>query len=187
MKEDIENALKILQQGGIILYPTDTIWGIGCDATNADAVERIYHLKNRKDTRSMLVLLDNPNRLHQYIEEVPEIAWELVEVANKPLTLIYPSAKNLAYNLVAEDNSIGIRIVKDEFCRQLIQRFNKPVVSTSANISGKPAPHNFAGIEADIARKVDYVVKWGQDDVTRRKPSGIIKLGLRGEIKIIRE
>ena len=187
MKEDIENALTILKQGGIMLYPTDTIWGIGCDATNEMAVQRIFNLKKRSDSKSMLVLIDDANRLYQYVYEIPEIAWEIIEAADSPLTIIYPSAKNLAKNLIAEDHSIGIRITKDEFCKQLIQRFKKPIVSTSANISSEPSPRNFAEINRIIKDEVDYVVQWKQHDTSHKKPSGIIKLGVRGEIKIIRE
>ncbi len=187
MTEDIENALNVLRKGGIILYPTDTIWGIGCDATNEEAVQKIYTLKRREDNKSMLVLIDRANRLYQYVNEVPDIAWEIIEAAVSPLTIIYPAAKNLAKNLIAEDNSIGIRITQDDFCRQLIQRFKKPVVSTSANISSESAPQNYTGIKDEIKKQVDYIVRWNQKDNTPKKPSGIIKLGINGEIKVIRE
>src|SRR5512133_346010 len=131
--DDLVKAVETLQKGGIILYPTDTIWGLGCDATNRDAVARIYSIKQRRDEKSMLVLLDDAEKLYDYVKQVPDIAWNLIEVADKPLTLIYPGAQNLAENLIAEDGSIGIRIVKDEFCRKLISWFRKPIVSTSAN------------------------------------------------------
>jgi len=185
--DDIVKAVEVLRSGGIILYPTDTIWGIGCDATNAAAVKRIYEIKQRQDTKSMLVLMENPNLLNSYISEVPEIAWELIEVADTPLTIIYPGAKNLASNLVANDGSIGIRITNEAFTQQLIQRFRKPVVSTSANISGQKSPQNFAEISEEIKKSVDYTVKFRQDDLSRSNPSGIIKLGLGGQIQIIRK
>jgi len=185
--EDIVKAIEVLRAGGIILYPTDTIWGIGCDATNPTAVNRIYEIKQRQDTQSMLVLMENPNLLNSYITEVPEIAWELIDVADTPLTIIYPGAKNLAANLLARDGSIGIRITNEAFTQQLIQRFRKPVVSTSANISGQKTPQNFAEISDEIKKSVDYIVGFRQDDLTRSNPSGIIKVGLGGQIEIIRK
>lgn len=185
--DDIVKAVEVLRSGGIILYPTDTIWGIGCDATNAAAVKRIYEIKQREDTKSMLVLMENPNLLNSYISEVPEIAWELIEVADTPLTIIYPGAKNLAVNLLANDGSIGIRITNEAFTQQLIQRFRKPVVSTSANISGQKSPQNFAEISEEIKKSVDFIVKFRQDDLSRSNPSGIIKLGVGGQIEIIRK
>jgi L-threonylcarbamoyladenylate synthase len=185
--DDLAKAVEVLRSGGIILYPTDTIWGIGCDATNPKAVDRIYEIKKRQDTKSMLVLMENPNLLTSYIAEVPEIAWELIEVADTPLTIIYPQAKNLAPNLLAADRSIGIRVTNEAFTQQLIQRFRKPVVSTSANISGQKSPQNFAEISDEIKKSVDYIVGFRQDDPTRSKPSGIIKLGIGGQIEIIRK
>ena len=167
MNEDLTKAAEILLHGGVILYPTDTIWGLGCDATNPEAVKRIYTIKHRSDIKSMLVLLDTEVRLQQYIKEVPEIAWELLDVADKPMTIIYPGAKNLAANLIAENGSIGIRIVKDEFCHKLIGKIRKPLVSTSANISGKLPPGLFHEIAEEIILSVDYVVKWKQDSRIR--------------------
>lgn len=187
MFEDLKDAVNILRQGGIILYPTDTIWGIGCDATREDAVQRIFAIKQRNDEKSMLVLLDKSEKLADYITEVPEIAWDLLDVSVDPLTIIYPGAQNLAKSLIAGDGSIGIRIVKDEFCSRMIHNFGKPIVSTSANVSGKPWPSGFHKIDSSIISAVDYVVKWRQDDEFRGKPSGIIKLGVKGEIKVIRE
>lgn len=187
MNQDIQNALEVLKAGGVILYPTDTIWGIGCDATNVEAVKRVYEIKKRVDSKSMLVLLDNPNRLNSYVDEVPEIAWDLVEASDKPMTLIYPGARNLASNLINEDGTIGIRISDEEFSNRLIFRFRKPIVSTSANISGKPSPGNFSEIDAEILEAVDYVVEYRQDDMTSSKASSIIKIGLGGEIQILRE
>jgi L-threonylcarbamoyladenylate synthase len=187
MSDDIKQALKILREGGIILYPTDTIWGIGCDATREDAVSRIYSLKNRQDSKAMIVLLDNENRLNQYIKEVPEIAWQLLETIVEPTTIIYPGAKNLAANLIADDGSIAVRIPKDEFCQKLILQFKRPLVSTSANISGEKSPAIFDEISQSISKGVDYIVNWKQDDVFPAKPSSILKLGLGGEIQIIRK
>jgi len=185
--DDIVKAVEVLRSGGIILYPTDTIWGIGCDATNAAAVKRIYEIKQRQDTKSMLVLMENPNLLNSYISEVPEIAWELIEVADTPLTIIYPGAKNLATNLIAKDGSIGIRITNEAFTQQLIQRFRKPVVSTSANISEQISPRNFAEISDEIKKSVDFIVNFRQNDLSRSNPSGIIKLGVGGQIEVIRK
>ncbi|MFV0593686.1 MAG: L-threonylcarbamoyladenylate synthase [Draconibacterium sp.] len=187
MQEDIKKALEVLKSGGIILYPTDTIWGIGCDATNAEAVKRIYELKKREDSKSMLVLMENPALLDRYVSEVPEVAWDLVELTNTPLTVIYPGAKNLAANLVAEDGSIGIRFTKEEFTSKLLQRFRRPLVSTSANISGEKSPAFFDEISEEIKNAVDYIVEYRQDDHTVSKPSSIIKLGPGGQIDIIRK
>lgn len=187
MTEDINAVLAVLKKGGIILYPTDTIWGIGCDATNFEAVKRIYEIKKRVDSKSMLVLLDSEARLQQYVNEVPEIAWQLLEVSDKPITIIYPGAKNLSENLVSEDGSVGIRITKEEFSKNLIYRFRKPVVSTSANISGEKSPANFNEISEEIKKSVDYIVNYRQDDYTKSIPSSIIKLGLKNEIQIIRK
>jgi L-threonylcarbamoyladenylate synthase len=185
--EDIVKAAEVLRAGGIILYPTDTIWGIGCDATNPAAVNRIFEIKQRQDAKSMLVLMENSNLLNSYISEVPEIAWELIEVADTPLTIIYPGAKNLAKNVIANDGSVGIRITNEAFTQQLIQRFRKPVVSTSANISGQKSPQNFAEISDEIKNTVDYIVQYRQDDLSRSNPSSIIKLGLGGQIEVIRK
>ena len=187
MKEEIKKTVEVLRAGGVILYPTDTIWGIGCDATNPAAVNRIYEIKQRQDAKSMLVLMENPNLLNSYISEVPEIAWELIDVADTPLTIIYPGAKNLASNLLAKDGSIGIRITNEAFTQQLIQRFRKPVVSTSANISGQKSPQNFAEISDEIKKSVDFIVNFRQDDLSRSNPSGIIKLGVGGQIEVIRK
>jgi L-threonylcarbamoyladenylate synthase len=185
--EDIKQTLETLQKGGIILYPTDTIWGIGCDATNSTAVKKIYNLKQREDHKSMLVLLENPNTIPSYIAEMPEVAWDLIECSEKPTTIIYDNAKNLAPNLVAEDGSIGIRITREAYTSELIRRFRKPIVSTSANISGLPSPAFFDEISEEIKAGVDYVVKYRQDDFSDFKPSTIIKLGNSGLFKIIRK
>ncbi|MGC9343466.1 MAG: L-threonylcarbamoyladenylate synthase [Bacteroidales bacterium] len=186
-KEDINNALNVLRKGGIILYPTDSIWGIGCDATNEKAVSNIYDLKKRSDFKSMLVLLDSENRLNYYVKEVPEIAWELIELTDKPLTIIYPGARNLAENLIAIDGSIGIRITREEFSSELIRRFGKPLVATSANVSEKKAPSRFSDIEEKILDGVDYVVNYRQNDIQPLQPSGIIRIGLKGEVEVLRQ
>ena len=187
MDSDIKKSINIMNSGGIILYPTDTIWGLGCDATNKEAVDKIYQIKQRSDEKSMLVLLDNPNKIPSYINEMPEVAWDLIELSEKPLTIIYPQAKNLASNLIAQDGSIGIRISNDPFNQQLIQKFRKPIVSTSANISGELSPANFTEISQEIIDSVDYVVQWRQDEYFNTQPSSIIKLGVNGEIEIIRK
>ncbi|SCD19447.1 Sua5/YciO/YrdC/YwlC family protein [Proteiniphilum saccharofermentans] len=187
MQDDIKKACDILRKGGIILYPTDTIWGIGCDATNEEAVKRIYDLKQRDDTKSMLVLMDNPAKLQTYVKEVPDIAWDLIDLADKPLTIIYDGAKNLAPNLIAPDGSIGIRITAETFSMELCRQFRKPIVSTSANISGDPSPSSFSEIGQTIKEGVDYIVTYRQKEQTKAKPSGIVKLGKDGSIKIIRK
>lgn len=186
MIEDIKAALEVLQNGGVILYPTDTIWGIGCDAGNEEAVKRIYEIKNRIDSKSMLVLMENAALLERYVDEVPEIAYDLIELTDKPLTIIYDGAKNLAKNLIAEDGTIGIRITTEAFSSDLIRRFKRPVVSTSANVSGKPSPACFDEISQEIVDAIDYVVKYRQNDTQKAIPSSIMKLGRGGEIKIIR-
>ncbi len=195
-KEDMQQALRVLQQGGVILYPTDTVWGIGCDATNEQAVQRIFQIKQRAEAKAMLVLLDAPGKLQGYVEEVPEMAWDLIdcamanpedEVQQKPMTIIYPNARNIAPSLIAEDGSVGIRITQELFSKTLCERLKRPLVSTSANISGTPAPALFAEISEEILSAVDYVVRFRQDDTRKAQPSSIIKLGLHNEIKIIRE
>lgn len=187
MHEEIIKALEVLRSGGIILYPTDTVWGLGCDATDENAVKHIFEIKKRADAKAMLVLIDNPGKLQSYVDEVPDIAWDLIEMAEKPLTIIYPQARNLASNLVAEDKSIGIRITKEEFSRKLCAQFRKPIVSTSANVSGEPTPSNFSQISNEIKAAVDYVVDFRQNDVSQPKPSSIIKLGKGNLFKLIRE
>lgn len=187
MHNDIKKAVEVLKNGGVILYPTDTIWGIGCDATNPEAVARIYKIKQREDSKSMLVLMENPALLERYVNDVPEIAWDLVEISTTPLTVIYPGAKNLANNLIAEDGSIGIRFTKEEFTTKLLQRFRRPIVSTSANISGQKSPAFFDEISEEIKSQVDYIVEYRQDDINPAQPSSIIKLWPGGRIDIIRK
>lgn len=176
-----------MRGGGIILYPTDTIWGIGCDATNANAVKRVYDLKQRTDSKAMLVLVDNEARLDRYVTDVPEVAYQLVEVADKPLTIIYDGAKNLAANLVGSDGSIGIRVTREAFSRELCRRFGRPVVSTSANVSGAASARNFDEISDEIKNGVDYIVDFRRNDKTPHKASSIIKLKSDGTVTILRQ
>ena len=187
MIEDIKRACEVLRAGGLILYPTDTVWGIGCDATNEEAVRKVYALKQREDSKAMLVLVDNAVKVDFYVKEVPPVAWDLLEVATNPLTIIYSGARNLAPNLLAEDGSVGIRVTEEEFSKQLCFRFRKAIVSTSANISGEPSPKNFAEISEAVKQGVDYIVGYRQNDKQKHKPSSIIKLGPTGELKIIRQ
>ena len=176
-----------MQEGGVILYPTDTVWGLGCDATNPDAVRRVYEIKQRDDSKAMLVLVDSPVKVDFYVQDVPDVAWDLIEVADRPLTIIYSGARNLAPNLLAEDGSVGIRVTGEDFSRRLCQQFRKAIVSTSANISGQPGAANFSEISDEVKSQVDYVVGFRQDDMSRPKPSSIIKLEKGGVIKMIRE
>jgi len=177
----------VLQQGGIILYPTDTIWGIGCDATNTEAVKKIYQLKQRSETKSMIVLVDTDNKLESYISEVPDIAFDLIAYAENPLTLVMPGAKNLSPALINADGSIGIRVTQHVFCQQLIQRLRKPLVSTSANLSGQTSPSNFMQVSPEIIDGVDYVVNLEQHDLTEKKPSTIMRLEPGGKFAFIRK
>ena len=186
-EEDIKECLNTLRQGGTILYPTDTIWGIGCDPTNSGAVEKIFKIKSRSESKSLIILVDGLSMIERYVKDIPEIVYELAEVSDTPLTIIYPKGKNLAEGICSEDDSIAIRICHDEFCSELINRFRKPIVSTSANLSGKPSPGNFDEIEKTVIDKVDFVVKYRQNDRSKRLASPVIKVNLDGTIKIIRE
>lgn len=196
-KDDLQQALQVLRNGGIIVYPTDTVWGIGCDATNAEAVKRIYALKQREDSKSMLVLLDSPAKLPYYIGEIPDTAWTLLDCCNdandendemmKPLTIIYPNARNLAPNLIAEDGSIGIRITNEAFSKALCAQLKHPIVSTSANISGHPSARFYAEIEQEILDGADYVCRFRRDDDCPAEPSSIIKINPDNSFRIIRE
>ena len=187
MIEDIKKACQVMMEGGVILYPTDTIWGIGCDATNEDAVRRVYEIKQRQDSKAMLVLVDSSVKVDFYVRDVPEVAWDLIDLADKPLTIIYSGARNLAANLLAEDGSVGIRVTNEDFSKRLCQQFRKAIVSTSANISGQPSPKNFSEISEEVKSAVDYIVGYRQEEMSNPKPSSIIKLGKGGVIKIIRE
>lgn len=182
----LNNAIKTLKEGGLILYPTDTVWGIGCDATNYEAVNKIFKLKQREDSKTMICLVHNFDMLHQHIEDVPELARDILRYSEKPTTIIYDRPKRVAENLIASDNTLAIRIVKHDFCERLIKRFKKPIVSTSANLSGHPTPKTFHEIETDILKGVDYVVNLEQNR-SEATPSSIIKLSHNGEVKIIRQ
>ena len=187
-KEDLQRALQVLRSGGVILYPTDTVWGIGCDATNAEAVARVYEIKRRVDSKAMLVLLDGAGKLQGYMDKVPETAWMLLEAneGQRPMTIIYPHAKNLASNLLAEDGSVGIRITTELFSKALCEQLRRPIVSTSANFSGEPAAKTFSDISEDLKAAVDYVCLFRRDDRTTHQPSSIIKIDEKERITIIR-
>lgn len=186
-RDDLQQALETLKNGGVILYPTDTIWGIGCDATNPDAVEKIFALKGREKGKSMVVLLHNDYQLAGYVQDVPDVAYELIEVSDRPLTIVFDGAKNLAENVLASDGSIGIRIVNHPFCQQLLQRFKRPLVSTSANLSGEPSAATFDEIDDEIKEGVDYIVKFGQENQEKGRPSVIMKLGSGGKFEFLRK
>lgn len=185
--DEAKKCIEVMRKGGVILYPTDTVWGIGCDATNAEAVKRVYEIKRRADNKAMLLLVDSADRISRYTGSVPSVAWDLIEMSDKPLTIIYDDARNLASNLIAEDGSIGIRVTSELFSKELCYRFQKAVVSTSANISGEPTPRFFAEISQEIIDAVDYVVNYKQLEKGSPKSSSIIKLTKEGVISIIRE
>ena len=185
-KEDIRRAVEVMNKGGIILYPTDTIWGLGCDATNADAVRRIYEIKQRTDAKALISLVDSETKVQFYVKEVPEVAWDVMELSERPMTVVFDGGRNLAPNLLAEDGSVAIRITKDAFSKELCMRMKRAVVSTSANISGQPAPRCFAEISEEIKGAVDYICTSRQDEPPTQTASSIIKLGAGGEVTIIR-
>jgi L-threonylcarbamoyladenylate synthase len=185
-EDDIRNSLKTLGDGGVILYPTDTIWGLGCDATNQAAVEKIFRIKSRSEGRSLIVLVDGDAMLERYVRNIPEIVFELTSVSDTPITIVYPEGKNLAPGVCNEDGSIGIRICNEPFCNELITRFRRPIISTSANISGKPSPSNFGEIGDEIIKSAGYVVTYRQEDNRKNKPSSVIKSDKNGAFKIIR-
>lgn len=186
MNEEVHKAFEVIQSGGIILYPTDTVWGIGCDATNAEAVAKIYKLKQRAETQSMIVLMNGEKMMYNVFKEIPEAAWQIMDLSEKPTTLILDNPRNVAPNLIAADKSLGVRIVKEPFCFKLLERMKKPLVSTSANISGQPTPASFKEISPEIIKGVDYVVNLERDKVAG-KPSAIIKLTNDSQVKIIRK
>lgn len=187
-KNDLQQALKVLREGGVIIYPTDTVWGIGCDATNASAVSRVYEIKRRVDSKAMLVLLDGAGKLQGYMDKVPATAWMLLEASDgkRPMTIIYPRAKNLASNLLADDGSVGIRITEELFSKALCEQLRRPIVSTSVNISGEPAAKTFQQISPELLEAVDYVCEYRRNDNTIHKPSSIIKIDEKERITIIR-
>ncbi len=186
IKQEIENALEVLKKGGIILYPTDTVWGIGCDATNPQAVERIYKLKKRSDSKAMICLVNSVKMLEQFVDQVPDPAYDVIDHSTKPTTIIYDNPIRVANNLVAEDETLAIRVVKEPFCEQLVYKLRKPLVSTSANISGEPTPNSFAQIAPEILKGVDYVVNLYHSKISD-KPSVIIKIGNDRTVKVIRK
>jgi L-threonylcarbamoyladenylate synthase len=185
MHNDLKKAIEILKSGGIILYPTDTVWCLGCDATNAEAVQRTYSIMNQQDSKNMVVLMENPALLERYVAEVPEIAWDLVEISTTPLTIIFPNAKNLSPDLLTGDDSIGIRFTKEEFSMQLLQRFRKPVVAAPAGIKIDGTPGSFNDIPEEILSQADYIVEYRQDDLTPAETSSVIKLWPGGRIEIL--
>ncbi len=185
-KEDIRRAIEVMNQGGIILYPTDTIWGLGCDATNPEAVKRIYEIKQRTDAKALISLVDSETKVQFYVKEVPDVAWDVMELSEKPMTVVFDGGRNLAPNLLAEDGSVAIRITKEAFSKELCMRMKRAVVSTSANISGQPAPRCFSEISEEIKKAVDYICTSRQDEPPTQTASSIIKLGAGGEVTIIR-
>ena len=190
-EEDIKNAVEVLRKGGVILYPTDTVWGIGCDATNVEAVKRVYEIKQRDDSKALICLVDSDARLQRYVRNVPDVAWQLLDSLkdsdSKPTTLILDGAINLAPNLIAEDGSIGMRITQESFSKELCYRFQKALVSTSANISGEPAAQNYQDIDPRILEAVDYVCWSRRQEHKPHQPSSIIRLKENGEVNIIRK
>ena len=189
-EEDIRNAVEVMRRGGIILYPTDTVWGIGCDATNAEAVERVYDIKQRDDSKALICLVDSDARLQRYVRQVPDVAWQLIDSlkeGGRPTTLVLDGAVNLAPNLIADDGSIGIRITQEPFSKELCFRFQKAIVSTSANVSGEPAAQNYRDIAAQIVESVDYVCWTRRQEHQPHQPSSIIRLRQDGQVEIIRK
>ena len=186
-RDDIREAINVMNQGGVILYPTDTIWGLGCDATNEEAVKKVYEIKKRIDSKALITLVDSEVKIEFYVRDVPEVAWDLIECSEKPLTIIYDQARNLASNLLAEDGSAGIRVTKEPFSRELCMRMKRAIVSTSANISGQPSPKCFQEISEEIKQAVDYICTSRREESKNPPASSIIKLGADAEIKIIRE
>ncbi len=185
-QEDIKNAVECMRKGGVILYPTDTVWGIGCDATNAEAVAKVYKIKQRDDSKALICLVDSDNRMQRYFRNVPNVAWQLIDVAVKPTTVILDNATGVAENLVAEDGSLAMRVTKEPFSQELCYRFQKPIVSTSANISGQPAAQNYCDIAPELLEAVDYVCWSRRQEHKPHTPSSIIKLSENGEVTIIR-
>lgn len=187
IQEDIKKAVEVMRAGGVILYPTDTVWGIGCDATNVDAVARVYDIKKRDDSKAMICLVDSDVRMQRYVRNVPEVAWNVMELATKPTTVIFDNAVNLADNLIAEDGSIAMRITGEPFSKELCYRFQKPIVSTSANISGEAAAENYRDISEELLNAVDYVCFSRRQEHKPHAPSSIIRIRTNGEVEIIRK
>lgn len=186
MQEILEKCKKIIDSNGVILYPTDTIWGIGCSAKDENAIQKIYEIKERSEEKSLIILVESERRLQELVD-VPSLAWDLIDLSEKPLTIIYDNPKNLPKKIIAQDNTIAIRLTKDEFCKRLITKINAPLVSTSANVSGEKSPANYSEISNKIKEKVDYIVPLRQNEKEESKASSIIKLTHDGKVKIIRE
>ncbi len=184
--EDIEKCIEVLNRQGVILYPTDTIWGLGCDATQAKAVQRVFDVKKREGSKTLIVLLEDVSRLSYFVEEIPPVAYDLIQQVDTPLTIIYPKARNLAPHCISEDNHVAIRIVRDEFCQDLLKAFGKPIVSTSANISGEPAPMVFHDINPELIKAVDYTVEFRRNRISNMRPSTIIRLTGDWEYEVVR-
>ncbi len=187
LQDEVKKAIEVMKKGGVILYPTDTVWGIGCDATNPEAVKRIYEIKRREDSKAMISLIDSEVRLSRYVRNVADVTWDMIELTTKPLTVIYDNVSGLAPNLLAEDGSAAIRITREEFSKELCFRFQKPIVSTSANISGEPTARTFDEISDEIKEAVDYVVRYNQRCKEKHQPSSIVRIRPNGEFTIIRE
>ncbi len=186
-EEDIRRAVEVMRAGGVILYPTDTVWGIGCDATNPEAVAKVYAIKHRDDSKAMICLVDSDARLQRYVRNVPDVAWQLIDCSDRPMTVILDGATGLATNLIADDGSVALRITKEAFSKELCYRFQKAIVSTSANISGEPAAQNYCDIKQELLDAVDYVCWSRRQEHQPHKPSSIVRVKLNGEVDIIRK
>jgi len=184
--DDIRNALKTLRAGGVILYPTDTVWGLGCDATNSEAVKKIFSIKQRAANKSLIILVNSPGMLERYVDNPPEVALQIAELTESPLTIVYDRGRSLAEGVASADGSVGVRVCADPFCDELITALRKPLVSTSANISGSDAPAIFDEISEELKASVDYVCLWRQDDRSRAKASSVIRVAGNGVVKILR-
>ncbi len=186
LEDEVKKAVEVMRQGGVILYPTDTVWGIGCDATNEEAVKKVYELKRREEAKALICLVDSADRLARYVRRVPDVVWDMVDLATSPLTVIYEHGSGLAPNLLAEDGTVGIRVTHEEFSHELCYRFQKPIVSTSANVSGEPTPRTFDEISDEVKAAVDYVVRYNQRSKEKHQPSKIIRVKENGEFEILR-
>ncbi len=187
LQDEVKKAVEVMRRGGVILYPTDTVWGIGCDATNEEAVRRVYDIKQRAGSKALICLVDSEARLSRYVRRVADVVWNLIELSTKPLTVVFDHAVGLAPNLLADDGSVGLRVTREEFSRQLCYRFQKPVVSTSANISGQPTPRTFSEISDEVKQAVDYVVHYSQQSKERHEPSSVVRVRENGEFTVIRQ
>lgn len=186
-EKDVRNAVEVMRKGGVILYPTDTVWGIGCDATNPDAVKRVFEIKQREDSKALICLVDSEARLQRYVRDVPNVAWDIIELSTKPVTIILDGAANLAHNVMAEDGSVAMRVTKEPFSNLLCYRFQKAIVSTSANISNQPPASNFKDIAPELLEAVDYVCTSRRQEKKPHTPSCIIRLRPNGEVEVVRK